>query len=287
MADLGDGRGVLYPARLPSFHREPAPAELRELVRWFWVPRWQLAPGTTSRQEVLPFPASNLVVEPGGVSVAGPTNRASHRDLHGSGWAVGALLRPAGIAALRLEPQSIQDAEVPVDAPDLHRAVVSAMRDDDEPAGRRRAVLAYAEWVAEHMAPPDDGGVLANAMEDLIASDRTIVRVDQVAGHLGTSARGVQRLAQRYVGLTPLAIIRRYRLQEAAQRLRDDPSVTIAQVATDLGYADHAHLSSDFRHVLGLTPSSYRHDPNHTPDDARSAERPDVEKHRSDGRPEC
>ncbi|MGB4136954.1 MAG: AraC family transcriptional regulator, partial [Microbacterium sp.] len=29
-------RGVLYPARLPEFHRVPAPAP--ELAVWFWIP---------------------------------------------------------------------------------------------------------------------------------------------------------------------------------------------------------------------------------------------------------
>jgi AraC-like DNA-binding protein len=29
-------------------------------------------------------------------------------------------------------------------------------------------------------------------------------------------------------------------------------------VAADLGYADHAHLTRDFRTVLGFTPSAYR-----------------------------
>ena len=63
-AGMENGRGVLYPARLPSFHREPVPVELREAVRWFWVPSWDLPAGVVSRQEVLPFPAANLVVEP-------------------------------------------------------------------------------------------------------------------------------------------------------------------------------------------------------------------------------
>jgi AraC-like DNA-binding protein len=151
---------------------------------------------------------------------------------------------------------------VPFDAPDLYRAVSAAMR-DDETTGRDNVVLAYTEWAAEHIAPPDEGGLLANAMEDVISSDRTIVRVDQLAERLGTSIRAVQRLAQRYVGLTPLAIIRRYRLQEAAQHLREDSSLTIAQVAADLGYADHAHLNADFRYVLGFAPSSYRRDSGH------------------------
>ncbi|MFT8396593.1 helix-turn-helix domain-containing protein [Propionibacterium sp.] len=87
MAESGDGRGVLYPARLPSLHREPAPREVSELVHWFWIPRWDLAPGRISRQELLPFPASNPVVQVGGVSLAGPTTGVSHRDLRGRGWA--------------------------------------------------------------------------------------------------------------------------------------------------------------------------------------------------------
>src|SRR5690625_2290018 len=98
MVDAPEGRGVLYPSRLPSFHREPAPAKLRENIRWFWIPRWRLPPGRASRQKLLAFPASNLVIEPRGVTLSGPTTGASHRDLRGTGWAVGALLRPAGIA---------------------------------------------------------------------------------------------------------------------------------------------------------------------------------------------
>lgn len=259
MSDVGDVRGILYPSQLPTFHREPAPAELRGRVRWFWIPRWHVAPGTVQRQQILPFPACNLVVEPDGVSLVGPSTRVTHRDLRGRGWAVGALLRPAATVSLPTEPLSIRDGAVPVDAPDLHRDVTAAMGLADQTSGRHRAVAACTTWLTEHLDPPDAGGLLANAMEDLIAGDRSIVRTGTIAHHLGISARGVQRLARRYVGLTPLAMIRRYRLQEAAQRLREDPTLRIAQVAADLGYADHAHLSADFRDVLGLAPNRYRH----------------------------
>jgi AraC-like DNA-binding protein len=96
------------------------------------------------------------------------------------------------------------------------------------------------------------------AIADLISSDRSIIRVEQVADRLHISLRGVQRLARRYVGLPPLAMIRRYRLQEVAQRLREDPALTIAQTAAELGYADQAPLSSDFRRVFGFNPAEYR-----------------------------
>lgn len=255
-----DGRGVLYPTRLPSFHREAAPPELAGLVRWFWIPEWRLAPGRTSRQEVLAFPASNLTVESAGITLSGPTTRRSHRDLHGRGWGVGALLRPAAFGSLRVDPRSLRDRELGYHAPDLHREVTAAMSAPDDGSGERRrwAMGAYCTWIAEHLDPPDADGALANALEEVIAADRSVTRVEQVAGHLGLSVRAVQRLARRYVGVTPLAMIRRYRLQEAAQRVRDDPTVAIGQLASDLGYADQAHLCADFRVVLGFAPSSYR-----------------------------
>lgn len=257
MAQL-DGRGILYPARLPSFHREDAPEELRELVRWFWIPRWQLAPGRVSRQELLPFAASNLVVQPEGITVSGPSTRVTHRDLRGSGWAVGALLRPAGAAALQLDVLALRDAEAGFDDRELHTAVARAMEDSDERVGRERAVAAFGEWLGQRVDEPDENALLANDMEDAIASDRKIVRVEQLAKRLSTSARSVQRLARRYIGLPPLAVIRRYRLQEAAERLRADPGLTVATIAAELGYADHAHLAADFRRVLGVSPNSYR-----------------------------
>ncbi|KQM16041.1 AraC family transcriptional regulator [Plantibacter sp. Leaf171] len=261
-----DPRGVLYPARLPTFHRVEAPPGLSGLVRWFWIPEWRLAPGRSSRQELLPFPASNLVVGPDAVTLAGPTTSASHRDLTGSNWAVGMLLRPAALMTLVDDPGTLRDVEVPFAAPSLHGDVVAAMAGQDRDAARSGAVRACQAWCADRFPTVDVDGLLANRMEEIVAGDRDIVRVEQLAARLGVGVRAVQRLAQRSVGLPPLTIIRRYRLQEAAQRLRDDADVTIAQVAADLGYADHAHLTSDFRRVLGLTPTGYRRDPDNRPD---------------------
>ena len=37
-----------------------------------------------------------------------------------------------------------------------------------------------------------------------------------------------------------------------------DGAATAFEIAADLGYADHAHLTREFRRVLGFTPSGYR-----------------------------
>lgn len=254
-----DHRGILYPAGLPTFHRVPAPEPVAAWVRWFWIPEWSIAPGRTSRQELIAFPASNLVVEQSLVGISGPTTRASHRDLTGTGWAVGALLRPAAVPTLLARPADLRDDYRTVEQPELHAAVTAAMTSGDEPeVRRRRAVAAYCAWLVARLPEPGEEALLANAMADLVDADPTVVRVEDAARALGVSVRTLQRLATKYVGLSPSAMIRRRRLQEAAQRIRDEPGTDLAAVAAELGYADHAHLTRDFRAVLGFTPSSYR-----------------------------
>nr|WP_307871998.1 helix-turn-helix domain-containing protein [Actinoplanes palleronii] len=234
----------------------PPPASVAALVRWFWIPEWQIAPGRVSRQYLIAFPASNLVVGPDGVELSGPSTRRSHRDLSGTGWAVGALLRPAAVPAFTAAPAELKDTAQPVDLPDLQKWVTEAMTG---PADRHRlAVDAFADWLAGVVPAPSPEALLANAMAELIDADPAVLRVEDVAARLHVSTRTVQRLARRYVGLPPLTMIRRRRLQEAAQQLRDDPGTSLAELAAQLGYADQAHLSSDFSTILGLTPSAYR-----------------------------
>lgn len=255
----GESRGVLFPAGLPSFHRLPSPEGVAGLVRWFWIPEWDIEPGRVSRQELIAYPACNLVVEPSGVTLSGPTTRLSTRELAGRGWAVGALLRPAAVPQLAGDPAALRDDQRVLEQPGLHAAVGAAIT-TDAPGERRRdlAVEAFTAWLHVHVMEPDDEGLLANAMAELIDGDRSVVRVADAASRLGVSVRTLQRLCRRYVGLPPAALIRRRRLQEAAERLRTDPTVDIAAVAVEFGYVDHAHLAGDFRSVLGFTPSGYR-----------------------------
>src|SRR3954451_15778929 len=244
---------------MPSFHRVSPPEEVATSVRWFWIPEWHLAPGRVSRQEVIAFRTCNLAVEPDLVGLAGPTTRRSFRDLTGRGWAVGALLRPAAVPHFVEDPVEIRDAYLTLDLPDLHAAVTAAMTSGQEATERRsQAVDAFAHWLETRVPAPGPEALLANAMADLIDGDPSVLQVKDAAARLGVSVRALQRLARQYVGLSPAAMIRRRRLQEAAERLRREPSIDIAAVASDLGYADHAHLTTDFRNVLNFTPSAYR-----------------------------
>lgn len=249
-------RGVLYPARLPEFHRLPPTANARDLAVWFWIPEWDLEPGRSSRQDIVGYPALNLVVEQSVVTLSGATTRASHRDLSGTGWAVGALLRPAAVAALTSDPAALVDDETVIDAPDLAEAVDAAMRSG--PGRRERAVLAFSDWLARRGGRIDEAAAQANAFVEVLMGDDAVDSVEEAATRLAVSVRTLQRLGHRYVGVSPTAMIRRRRLQEAAERLRLDPGLDLSRLAAELGYADHAHLTRDFRRILGIAPTTYR-----------------------------
>lgn len=252
-------RGVLYPGRLPSFHRLPAEPSLAHAVRWFWIPEWDLQPGASSRQEVLPYPACNLVVEPHGVTFIGPPTRRSERVLEGRGWAVGALLQPVAARALHEELSSVRDAAIVLDAPELLEPVVAAMGDASaDPADRRdRAARLMAAWIQDRVPAVSAAGKLAQRMGDVLL-DPTVVRVDQLTERLGVSASTVRRTANEYFGLSPHSMIRRRRLQEGAEKLRADETLSVTDLANELGYADHAHFTNDFTSVLGVPPTQYR-----------------------------
>ncbi|MFT4258861.1 helix-turn-helix domain-containing protein [Microbacterium sp.] len=250
---VDSARGVLYPQRLPQFHRLPAGAA-SDLVAWFWIPEWSLPGGAVSRQDIVAYPALNLVVERDAVTLSGATTRISHRELRGTGWAVGAMLRPAAVAALTPAPAALVDREIVLDEPRLRDEVADAMAAGD----RVRAAARFADWLIDRVGRVDEAARQANALVDVLLGAGAASTPDEAATRLAVSTRTLQRMAHRYVGVSPAAMIRRRRLQEAAEALREDARIDLAALAADLGYADHAHLTRDFRAVLGFTPSSYR-----------------------------
>ncbi|CAN5279313.1 hypothetical protein BH09GEM1_BH09GEM1_45950 [soil metagenome] len=52
-------------------------------------------------------------------------------------------------------------------------------------------------------------------------------------------------------------MIRRYRLQAAAERLTTTPPADVRELAWELGYADQAHFIRAFRATIGVTPGAY------------------------------
>ncbi len=285
-------KGHLTPGTGSAVTRFPARAEVAAFVRQIWIPEWDLPAGEQTEQLVLGYPASNVVVELDGVAIYGPTSRASTRVLTGSGWAVGALLKPAGVRLFTERPAELLDAEAPVEAAALHRSICDVMGSsgaaersgaaadswpsdtglaDPAPAVQGDAASAAAyrvraadllqDYIQSLAAQRSDGGTsddaaLANQMVDLI-DEGDIRSAPQLARALHLSERSVQRLASRYVGMSAVLMLRRRRLQDAAERVRTEPATDLGELAADLGFSDQAHLTREFRQVLGFTPRQY------------------------------
>jgi AraC-like DNA-binding protein len=239
--------------------------ELAPFVAHFWTVAWDLrAPFTAT---TLPHPTVHLVFEEQeGVwtkgEVAGVHTARFSRRLTGKGSVFGVKFRPAAFHPFLVPShpdgmRAIAERTVPVGAvfgpagPACARAIARAPDFD--------ARVALATGFLASIARPLDP--LVARLRDLVermASDPALVRVGDCAALVGMNARALERSFRRAVGASPKWVLRRYRLHEAAERLKASPSSTLAAIASDLGYADQAHFARDFKRVVGMTPRAFQ-----------------------------
>ncbi|MGE3899340.1 MAG: GlxA family transcriptional regulator [Variibacter sp.] len=81
--------------------------------------------------------------------------------------------------------------------------------------------------------------------------------VTAVARSVGMSARHLERLFQETLGVTPATFQRRLRL-EYGRWLLSNSGRRITDIASDVGFADGAHFSREFKLAFGRTPRAYR-----------------------------
>jgi len=266
-----DSRGILDPWLLRErvrLTRYPPTTGLDGLVDRFWAVTWDLPPGVRHRQQVLTHPVANISVgtETGSLEARlhGVARDLTERTLEGRGWTVAAMTTPGGLGALIPGPASdLTDRSVDLgvgpgalcgldlDAARLARRVAAA---SDEPA--RVAVLAQVlERAVDRGRAP--GALEVAALARVAETHRSVRRLDELCERAGLGRRAVQRMFLQYAGVSPTWVLRRYRLLDAAEAVRDGERVVWSEVASDLGYADQAHLVRDFRAALGRTPAAY------------------------------
>jgi len=223
----------------PPIHRYSPSPHLADLVDRYWIPVWSLA-------------------EPSTQSVT----------LEGDGWAVGTMLSPAaGRLVLGRSVAEVTDTWVDLGdlLPDGHAqgALVDGIRaamaaDPHDPRAHLTAIAHVESWLATHL-PVDASGLLVNRLVAWLGDHPEVTRVDELAGEVGLSERSLQRLVEQRIGLSPKWLLQRRRLHDAVEALKAGRG-TLAEMAADLGYADQAHFTHDFRTVTGMTPGEYLKD---------------------------
>lgn len=87
---------------------------------------------------------------------------------------------------------------------------------------------------------------------------RGTASVDDMAASAGVSARQLDRLFAKHLGIPPKTLAKVLRFQVALSALMGDPGCTLAEVALESGYFDQAHFIKDFRRMSGGVPRGYR-----------------------------
>ena len=231
--------GVSRPS--PPIHRYSASAHLADLVDRYWIPVWSLAEPST--QSTLQHPVCLVVVSDTYARFYGVSRGRSSVTLEGEGWAVGTMLRPAAGRAVGALVGGI-------------RAAMAA--DPHAPAAHLAAIGHVESWLATHL-PVDAQGLLVNRLVTWLGDHPEVTRVDELAREADLSERSLQRLVEQRIGLSPKWLLQRRRLHDAVEALKAGRG-TLADVAADLGYADQAHFTHDFRTVTGMTPGEYLRD---------------------------
>lgn len=92
---------------------------------------------------------------------------------------------------------------------------------------------------------------------DRICQSPSTATLRDVVRQTGFSHKHVISLFERYIGVRPKTFVRIMKFQQVVHAVEALQQVNWAQVATDGGYYDQAHLIHDFKLFSGFTPEVY------------------------------
>jgi AraC-like DNA-binding protein len=230
---------------LSSTYRElPPPAHLAASVACLWV-REVDAAGT---HVVLPDGCIDIVASSAGVVTAGPDTGPAPSTLRAGETIVGVRFRPGAAAPVLGWPASeLRDQRVPLE--DLGaNSFLGALETGVEKNDLTPLVDAVGRRLKD--APPPDP-VVQQAIAELAGG----ARVSDLPARLFLSERQLRRRFHAAVGYGPKVFERVLRLQRLLALAPATPG-SLARLAAEAGYADHAHMATECARLTGLPPSA-------------------------------
>jgi AraC-like DNA-binding protein len=166
--------------------------------------------------------------------------------------------------AARLRPWSV--GELLANCPDFPRR---DWRDAAGISGRRLALVAemvgrrdwdslcgaFDQVLVERMSRRTPGEAGIDWVGPFLDDGRRSVAM--VAGERDTTRRQVERRVRSLTGTSPKQLAGRSRFQKVRDAIWADPSVDLARLAFDAGYADQPHMTREFRRYSGQTPARF------------------------------
>jgi len=90
-----------------------------------------------------------------------------------------------------------------------------------------------------------------------IAQNVDALKVDALAKKHFTTVRQIERQFKQQIGLTPKEFVDLERFNKAFLRVQSRSKQSLADIAWDSGYYDHAHMTNDFKRFTGKAPTAF------------------------------
>lgn len=210
------------------------------------------------RIDTLPDGRTRVVLQPvssacGGLWVAGPRTQAYFKVARASGCVIVGTIKPGWATTLLDLPVSeLTDRMIPLrelwgdDANELSRGLFAT-------PGEMLERFAHIALTRTRARAESSSARLARNAVRLLEADS--IQVNDVAAQLGVTSRHLRRAFVENVGVGPKDYARASRMQRALKLAKHNDDW--GEVANDAGYFDQSHLSSDFKALLGYSPSQY------------------------------
>jgi AraC-like DNA-binding protein len=230
---------------------EPA-GSLKPYVGCFWV--------VTAEREasihIVPDGSTAISIrlkgdEPSGWSMRGPLVRSQTRRYAAGGVVVGIRLRPgvafllSDIAAHSMVGLNIQLSELPA----FHELTAA----EPLPCTPAAAIEVLQRFLIRRLQDANVNHVVAAAIRE-IEREGGRLQVSQIAGRCAVSSRHLNRLMRIWVGYGPKRFASIVRFQETLERIQSSPDRSAAALASEIGFFDQAHLTTNMTRFAGATP---------------------------------
>jgi len=196
--------------------------------------------------------------------LSGPRTEPFQRIIQGGTHVWGVIFWPgAATELLHLDIQDLVSQSLPAasvltrdDNDRLCRSIASIdhVANLDELPARKRAMDSFLL----SMVPA--AGILDHHVMQVVfrmIGSQGETTVQEAIADLPISSRQFRRRFQKLVGLRPKELLRIQRLRSCAKESLGNPNRSWVELAAQLGYSDQAHLTREFRNLLGVTPSQF------------------------------
>ena len=251
---------------MPPQEFEP-PQELRDIIKCFWYLSQDFGDQPASF-EVIPDGYAEIIFHFG--SLGGPAAQGGWQSLS-SPFLVGLLNQPAlfqaqnklEIIGIRCFPWTVFEVLGLPAGKDGAHLVAHPIARLQAPlaacvrAGRLAEALALVtHYFGQARLRMASDGLLGKAGGAMRAAGGTLP-VSQVAAAAHATVRTLERKFKQAAGYTVKDVSGLMRFEQVRNHLWRQPAASLAGLAQELGYADQAHLSREFKRYSGTTPAAF------------------------------